>query len=362
MNADTWNTTIRAKLDLCQSAHEDYRGCTRTLNEVGCERDWPDHAPAIEEIETDWMMHADADAEIYHRMIASVNPIGRLDVIMTGIRDEIAYAREWMLTAVRAGLLTPDWAEEHDVTLCAVLGLLNKSVDLVVNMPAKTRSQACECGAMLQIMPETAEMHCDECGMVKTISGSASEAAVVHTRIPNGKEIIRHFKFWIERLQAIENVTFPQELLDKIQRVMKREHMSPQNLTVTQMRIILKDPMVKSTKFNDHAPSLIKRLGGPAPPVHTYEDLEVTKSRFVRAMILLDQIAPNGNKPYYPHFIYKIIEEQHKGNPEKLRTLDYIHMQTEDTIVKNDHLHKQICALANDPSSGLVFRPTRVLR
>lgn len=364
MDADSVDTTIRAKLDLCTNAHEYYRNGTATLTEVGCERKWPDYATTIDDIETDWMMHAhqSSDPTSYHRMISSVNPTGRLDVIMNGIRDEITYAREWMLEAVKGGLLTPDWAEEHDVLLCKVLQMLNKSVDLVIEAPAKQRSHLCECGARLQIMPETAEMHCDECGMVKTISGSASEAAVAHTRVQNGKEIIRHFKFWIERLQAIENVTFPQELLNKIQRVMQREHISPQNLTVLQMRTILKDPMVRATKFNDHAPSLIKRVGGPAPPVHTYDDLEVTKSRFVRAMILLDQIAPHGNKPYYPHFIYKIIEEQHKGNPEKLRTLDYIHMQTEETIVKNDQLHKQICALANDPSSGLVFRPTRVLR
>jgi hypothetical protein len=58
-------------------------------------------------------------------------------------------------------------------------------------------------------------------------------------------------------------------------------------------------------------------------------------------MKLYDMVNPEGgNKPYYPYFIYKILEEMFKDNAEKSRLLDYIHLQSRETVIKNDKYYQ----------------------
>ncbi len=80
--------------------------------------------------------------------------------------------------------------------------------------------------------------------------------------------------------------------------------------------------------------------------------------RFNKAMRLYDIVVPGGgNKPYYPYFIYKIMEYEFRNKPEKLRLLDFIHLQSRETVIKNDKLFKRMCELA-DKNDGLVYEPT----
>lgn len=365
---DATNAIIRNKIETVRAIASSYTATCRLLVAAGCTLAFDDQLfNVIDAIEMDFMLasYQHTELKLYHRAMMAVNPCMRCDDVMAVVRDECSRERDWMVSACKGGMVTKEWCVRTDEKIESILQSINRAIDIVYKPPAeKKRSRACDCGHPMRVVPESAEMHCDHCGRVKTISGSASEAAVTESKHKcNGKEIIRHFKFWMERLQAIENVTFPQELIDSVMYVLARDRYTISRLTVPQMRTVLKDPKVAATSFNDHAPALIKRVGGPAPPIHTYDDLEVTKSRFIRVMTLHDQINPiAGNKPYYPHFIYKIIEEQHKNDKDKLRTLEYIHMQTEDTVVKNDNTYKQICQLANDPGSGLVYRPTKTLR
>lgn len=219
----------------------------------------------------------------------------------------------------------------------------------------------CTCGIRMRSLPETSEMRCDLCMRTKKVLGTVlhydtdSQQKTKHT----GYDIVRHLKFWLERLQALETKTFEPEILEKIKYVMKRDGIIKTDLNCAIMRKILKDPYVDATYLNDHSPLLVKTFGGEGPPTFDYDEIKILTSRFIRAMNIHSDIHPeSGNKPYYPHFIHKIAEVQFKDNPEKLRILLFIHLQSPDTVEKNDKYFEDICTVVDDPESGLVYTPT----
>ena len=225
----------------------------------------------------------------------------------------------------------------------------------------RSNDGVCNCGIRMRMLPETSEMRCDLCMRTKKVMGTVlhyDADSQVKTKY-NGYDIVRHLKFWLERLQALETKTFEPEVLERIRYVMKRDGIIKTDLTCAIMRKILKDPYVDATYLNDHSPLLVKTFGGEGPPTLEYEEIKVLTSRFIRAMNIHSDIHPeSGNKPYYPHFIHKIAEVQFRNNPEKLRFLLFIHLQSPDTIEKNDKYFEEICMVVDDPDSGLVYTPT----
>ena len=60
------------------------------------------------------------------------------------------------------------------------------------------------------------------------------------------------------------------------------------------------------------------------------------------------------NKPYYPYFIYKILENMFCKS-SKIRILECIHLQSRETVIDNDLIYEKIC----DSSNGeFTFKPT----
>ena len=140
--------------------------------------------------------------------------------------------------------------------------------------------------------------------------------------------------------------------------MLNRDQYNRKTLSCLQIRVILKDPYVNATYLNDHAPRLVVKFGGMAPPQLSFQEDKVISARFAQAMILYDEVNPSGgNKPYYPYFIYKIIEHYFKGNAEKLRLLDYIHLQSRETVAKNDGYYREMEKLAG-ADDGIVYTPT----
>ncbi len=112
------------------------------------------------------------------------------------------------------------------------------------------------------------------------------------------------------------------------------------------------------TEYNDHAPLLVKLLGGTPPPQFDFQENRDMAIMFNKIINLYHKVNPDGsNRPYYPYFIYKMVERKFANNPEKLRLLDYIHLQSSDTVKKNDYYYEQICALSA-PEDDLVYIAT----
>jgi hypothetical protein len=173
-----------------------------------------------------------------------------------------------------------------------------------------------------------------------------------------GYDPSRHYKFWIERIQALETKEFTEAELAKIRYVIDRDQIRPQELNCETIRRVLKDPHVRGTRLNDHASLLVARFGGPTPPRLIYSERQTAATRFNTCMKIYDRLYPDGgNKPYYPYFIYKILENMFIGQPDKLRILGYIHLQSRETVIKNDRTWAEICKEMGG-TDGFVYRPT----
>jgi hypothetical protein len=237
-----------------------------------------------------------------------------------------------------------------------------RNVTIGEYIPVRT-ADTCKCGFRMQLIPESAEMKCEACSRTKKVVGTVLHYDAGHSdgqkSKHNGYDIVRHLRFWLERLQALETKVFEDMVLAAIAYVIKRDGVVKTDLTCAKMRRILKDPHVDATYLNDHVPLLVKTFGGRPPPTFDYDETKLLTARFIRAMNIHAELKPSaGNKPYYPHFIYKIAEEQFKSNPEKLRIINYIHLQSADTIEKNDQYFADVCNAVGDPDSGLAYRPT----
>jgi hypothetical protein len=225
--------------------------------------------------------------------------------------------------------------------------------------------EMCGCGNRMDVISETSELRCPNpsCGRVKTIVGAVFRdnqfyPQDVQKTKHGGYDMSRHRKFWMERLQAQEQKKFDPEVLEKIEYVINRDGYDRRTLTCEQMRGILKDPSVSATGFNNHAPLLVRTFGGIPPPQLSFQEHRAVSGQFNRMMILYKEVHPEeGNIPYYPYFFLQIFKQLFRNNPEKLRIIQYIHLQSRETVTKNDITFQQMCAKAT-PDDGFVYSPT----
>lgn len=232
----------------------------------------------------------------------------------------------------------------------------------ISNYFEKKSLDICKCGERLELRPEVSELWCENCQKSKQLVGAVFKDDNNQQDIVKPKSMIdgttRHYIFWTNRIQALEKRNFTEQETQKIEHVIHRDRIDRNTLNCEKMRDILKDPSVQCTHLNQNAALLVKMHGGPPPPVLTFMENQVIKIKFKKAMALYEAVVPGcKNKPYYPYFIYKLYEEHFKNDPEKLQILNYIHLQSEDTVTKNDTIYEKMSELA-DPEDGIVYRPT----
>jgi hypothetical protein len=298
----------------------------------------------------------------YYRIISSEN-------IIAGIEEAIGRTRaiiNSIHSVLQSHVVSRAESKETEYELDDISKKVDHAQNIEVNIALEKRSyEVCKCGTRMTVVPELSELHCENpvCLKVKTIIGAVFRDDQFYPQEGQktkhgGYDTSRHYRFWMERLQALETKTFNDKDLANIEYVIGRDGYERRELTCEVMREILKDPKVGATNLNDHAPLLVKIFGGKPPPILDFQENRSTEIRFDKAMRLYDIVNPDGgNKPYYPYFIYKIVEHTFENNPEKLRLLDYIHLQSRETVIKNDKYYEQMVALS-DPEDGLAYHPT----
>jgi hypothetical protein len=225
----------------------------------------------------------------------------------------------------------------------------------------KKNYEFCKCGVKMNILPELSKLHCPNCSKLKDIIGTVFKDEQMHShdgqkKVHGDYNTGRHCKFHLMRLQALKPKIFSDIDVANFERVLIQDGYIRSMLNCEQVRIILKK--IDSTGLNEYAPLLVKKFGGPAPPLLNFEENRILGIKFNKVMQLYDVINPEGgNKPYYPYFIFKIIENMFAGDKEKLRLLDYIHLQSRDTVIKHDIMFEQICILS-DEKDKLAYTPT----
>ncbi len=298
----------------------------------------------------------------YYKIITSENFVAQIDDIIGKCRTYIDAIHK----VDQMHIFTRERSLDFESTLNAACKNLDYAQSIEINLKIeRTNYEVCKCGIRMTVIPEFSEMWCDisngGCGKFKKIVGMVFRDDQFYPqegqKTKHGEyDTSRHYRFWTERIQARENKVFPEEDTAEIDRVIERDGIDRRSLNIQIMRDILKE--TKLTGYNDHAALLVVLHGGAAPPRLDFQENRKMCNRFHRAMTLYDIVVPGGgNKPYYPYFIYKIVEHEFRNNPEKLRLLDYIHLQSRDTVVKNDKIFEKMCELA-DERDGMIYIPT----
>ena len=296
----------------------------------------------------------------YYRAITSDNFCGKIVDATSRTRVIISNMYKILSTHIASRSIIKETEYELEI----ISKKLEHAQCIEINIQLEKRNyEVCKCGNRMTVIPELSELRCDLCCKTKKIIGAVFRDDQFYPQEGQktkhgGYDTTRHYKFWMERLQALESKSFSDIDVHNIEYVIARDSHNRKDLNCETMRYILKDPIVGATHLNDHAPLLVKTFGGVPPPQLDFQENRLTAIRFNKAMKLYDEVNPEGgNKPYYPYFIYKILEHMFKDSTEKLRILDYIHLQSRETVIKNDKYYMQMCVMA-EPEDGLVYTPT----
>jgi hypothetical protein len=307
----------------------------------------------------------------YYRIITSENFCGKLELLIQQAVNIITQLYRVCAFKIMGKQETHDAESRLDVISRELLRVQNTEISSLVE---KRNYEVCKCGERMTVIPELSELVCTQttCGKTKKMVGVVFRDDQFYPQEGQktkhgGYDEGRHYRFWMERLQALETKVFTDEEKSSIEYVINRDGIIRKELNCEIMREILKDAAVSATHLNDHAPLLVKTFGGIPPPQLDFQENKIISMQFTKAMKLYDIVNPDGgNKPYYPYFIYKIIEKKFNNNYEKLRLLDFIHLQSRETVVKNDKYWEKMCDISEiigtdknlNPVREFVYQPT----
>ncbi len=253
---------------------------------------------------------------------------------------------------------------------------INLEIELThSHLRANTDDYCAECKKPLSILSSTSELVCEECGTVTKLVGVIFENSQFYNQ--DGQKTkhgyympMRHYGAWRERIHAEEKKTFPPEDLRKIQQHLNGNNIYRNNLDCEKMRNCLKNCGL--TQYNDNTSLLVTIFtkGQKIPPKFTNEENKIILMKFNEAINLYKTIKHEDSlkRPHYPYIYYKICEDtfdpasakdekERESFREKIKILDWIYLQSKETVVKNDKIYREIC----EKSDGyLKYRPTKI--
>jgi hypothetical protein len=267
-------------------------------------------------------------------------------------------------TKTKAVTKTPKQIEK----LTKFIEKLERELDEIINEDIEcqleyTNSDYCECGGKVELR-EQGDIECPECGRLGREHNLAycenPQVSETNTTRKGSFDFIRHLNLWLDCIQAKKNKTFTEEELGKLRDCIDRDGIIDDELDCETIREYLVE--CNMTAYNNHAPLLIKKLtnGRVIPPQLTEKERRDIRVKFIRIMELFEMVKVPGedlNRSYYPYFIYKIFEDYFKDNPEKLKLLDCIHLQSRETVIKNDNKYREICDISTR-EDNLVYKCT----
>lgn len=226
--------------------------------------------------------------------------------------------------------------------------------------PAEEILDYCECGNIMQVMADSSELVCNNCGYLYELKGTVfsdcqfySQESIRYKHA--GYEPSKHVKSWLERIQARETNTITEPQIMKIEACIKRDGITnKKRLSIEQLRRYLKDTGL--TELNEHVALIKKIITGIAPPQLTYTETQDITNSFAKAVKAYNIIRPSNksNLLYYPFITYKLIEMHVSEYSKRKNLLSFIHLQGTQTLIQNDTIWAQIC----DITKGFTYRPT----
>lgn len=239
--------------------------------------------------------------------------------------------------------------------------MMQEQIDLVPKFKF-IETDSCPCGGTMFPDYDLGTLNCDTC---ERIVKSAMHMFVEDRSIgmdnntkskSNTYKTSKHFENWMSKILATFIRPGSSELLPAMREYFQSNQITRDRIDYESIRKYLQNNGHKD--FYGCVAWFLKEVTGRNPPELTDEERMDISYRFDTVISTFDEIRNSSdNKPigrtYYPFFIYKILETKFARKPAKLKILDFIHIQQEKTLLKNETLYKQIIDKANNPRLSL---------
>lgn len=169
----------------------------------------------------------------------------------------------------------------------------------------------------------------------------------------------RHYKRWIDYILCLTDKPKLNAVYPIVEAYVAKNDIIIAN--VYDMRSVLKK--IKLTVYNKFTSYFMRRIMGIGPPQLSYHIRRKFEIKFNKIINILESIKEPDDNRKYAYFIYKIIEDEiaectdAAALAELVRLKSYIHLKSENTIIKHDQQYMLICN-SSDPKDKLKFRPT----
>tara|TARA_B100001758_G_scaffold247645_1_gene266363 strand:+ start:7085 stop:8335 length:1251 start_codon:yes stop_codon:yes gene_type:complete len=161
----------------------------------------------------------------------------------------------------------------------------------------------------------------------------------------SGYDPSKHCKFWLDRIQAKENINIDPKCLDAIQLLIERDKLvDKKKITCKKIRQYLR--IINYSKYNENVSLIRKIITNISPPEISPTELHLINKYFINVIKVYRKCKPKNkqNCLYHPYIIYKLIELVIKDKKKQINLLNCIHLQSAATLVINDKIWKKICS------------------
>jgi hypothetical protein len=328
---------------------------------------------AIDQIFTDYSINHELNPDLVelrneariiydeYLMSSSTDIINYYNITVDGNADEVSVTQRYYINVE-----TNDTVNQLAMLLVKLKSLMpeyNAAIEHIVNLKIElpmdkiaSQFESCNCtGGMrnMTILSTESELKCNSCGRVKQLCGTVFEDQQFYNQEGKTKhttyEAKRHYTTWMDKIQAKEVQPLPSGCIEPIKQKIRRDKIPYDRLTCEHLRGYLKE--CKLTYLNSRVVSIHRDITKQIPPQLTTYESQLMASHYAKVVAIYNKHIKNHqnqrNQPYYPFIIYKIIEVLFKENIEKLKLLNYIHLQNSNTNRKHDLKWKIICENSN---------------
>jgi hypothetical protein len=161
---------------------------------------------------------------------------------------------------------------------------------------------------------------------------------------------INHFKEIISQFQGKETTQIPDEIIQQIKQQIKKERIDLNTLNYSKTKELLKK--LSLNKYYEHI-AFIKNKLGIKPPVFSPELEQTLCNLFIEIQVPYAKVCPNYRVNFlnYYYCLYKFCELL-----EEYQYLDEIPMLTDEKLIEQDEIWKDICFIINWEFKRTVLR------
>lgn len=236
-------------------------------------------------------------------------------------------------------------SKRRDVLVRYLQEVENIPVD-VKKLGSNVETSCTECGGRLVVFQEESALVCEECGLTQRYlesgmrSISYDEEVSRDTKTQFSYKRSTHLNQWIDALQAKENTTIPDGVVDAVRNEFKKHRMtSKSDITPERVKMFLKK--LNLSKWYEHKHHIVNLING-APAIRLPSDLEERlKTMFLQVQHPFEKHRPKDRKNFlhYGYTLYKLC--QLLGEDEYLPLFPLL--KSTEKLRAQDQIWKAIC-------------------